>query len=162
MGWLLFIRLLLQNKTNKYKHMKYIFLSCFFFCFSSSMKAQNKDSITVAAAVEQLRLAMVSGNQDDLNAIASDQLSYGHSGGHVEGKKEFVEKIVSGKSDFVTIELSEQSIMVVGKTAIVRHSLNATTNDSGKPGTVKLKIMLVFKKEKGKWLMLARQAVKLT
>jgi ketosteroid isomerase-like protein len=124
------------------------------------MKAQNKDSIAVVAAVEQLRLAMISGIQDELNAIASDQLSYGHSGGHVEGKKEFVEKIASGKSDFVTIELTEQTIMVVGKTAIIRHALNATTNDSGKPGTVKLKVMLVFQKEKGKWVMLARQAVK--
>jgi ketosteroid isomerase-like protein len=142
--------------------MKYVYLSCLFFCFTFSINAQSKDSIAVAAAVEQLRLAMISGNQDDLNAITSDQLSYGHSGGHVEGKKEFADKIVSGKSDFVTIELSEQSIMVVGKTAIVRHSLNATTNDNGKPGTVKLKIMLVFQKEKGKWVMLARQAVKLT
>lgn len=142
--------------------MKYVFLSCFFFCFTISMKAQNKDSIAVVAAVEQLRLAMISGIQDELNAIASDQLSYGHSGGHVEGKKEFVEKIASGKSDFVTIELTEQTIMVVGKTAIIRHALNATTNDSGKSGTVKLKVMLVFQKEKGKWLMLARQAVKLT
>lgn len=142
--------------------MKYVFLSFFFFCFTSSIIAQNKDSIAVAAAVEELRTAMISGNQDDLNAIAFDQLSYGHSGGHVEGKKEFIEKIASGKSDFVTIELSEQTIMVVGKTAIVRHSLIATTNDNGKPGTVKLKVMLVFQKEKGKWLMLARQAVKLT
>ncbi len=142
--------------------MKSVFLSCLFFCFAISMNAQSKDSMAVAAAVEQLRVAMVSGNQEELNGIASDQLSYGHSGGHVEGKKEFVDKIASGKSDFVTIELSEQSIMVVGKTAIVRHSLNATTNDNGKPGTVKLKVMLVFQKEKGKWLMLARQAIKLT
>ncbi|MEI6266010.1 MAG: nuclear transport factor 2 family protein [Sphingobacteriia bacterium] len=142
--------------------MKYVFLSCFFFFSMISINAQSKDSIAVVAAVEQLRMAMISGNQDDLNGIASDHLSYGHSGGHVEGKKEFVEKIASGKSDFIAIELSEQSIMVVGKTAIVRHSLNATTNDNGKPGTVKLKVMLVFQKEKGKWLMLARQAVKLS
>ena len=140
--------------------MKYIFLSILFFCFNNSMKAQNKDSIAVASAVEQLRTAMINGNLDELNVIASDQLSYGHSGGHVEGKKEFVEKMVSGKSDFVTIELTEQTILVVGKTAIIRHAFNATTNDSGKPGTVKLKVMLVFQKEKGKWLMLARQAIK--
>ncbi len=155
MGWLLFIHSKWKNN-----YMKNIFLSCFFFCFTFSMHAQSKDSIAVAAAVEQLRVAMVSGNQEDLNGIASDHLSYGHSGGHVEGKREFVEKIVSGKSDFVTIEFTEQSIMVVGKTAIVRHALYATTNDSGKSGTVKLKVMLVFQKEKGKWLMLARQAVK--
>jgi ketosteroid isomerase-like protein len=142
--------------------MKYFLLSLFCICIVVYSKAQNKDSMAVVAAVEQLRTAMVSGNQAELEAIASDQLSYGHSGGHVEGKKEFVEKIVSGKSDFVTIDLSEQTVMIKGKTAIVRHALNATTNDNGKPGTVKLKVMLVFQKEKGKWLMLARQAIKVT
>ncbi len=124
--------------------------------------AQSKDSIAVATAVEQLKAAMVSGVAEQLNSIVSDKLSYGHSGGHVEGKKEFVEKIASGKSDFVTIELSEQTIEISGKTAIVRHTLNATTNDNGKPDTVKLRVMLVFQKDKGKWVMLARQAVKLT
>jgi ketosteroid isomerase-like protein len=142
--------------------MKYILIILLFISYAGSIKAQNKDSIAVVAAVEQLRAAMVSGNQSELGAIASDHLSYGHSGGHVEGKKEFVDKIVSGKSDFITMELSEQSIIIAGKTAIVRHFLNAATNDNGKPSIVKLKVMLVFQKEKGKWLMLARQAIKLT
>ena len=142
--------------------MKYVLFSFFFFCFSFSVKASTKDSLAVISAVEQLRLAMISGIQSDLNAIVSEQLSYGHSGGHVEGKMEFIEKIVSGKSDFLTIELGDQQVIVVEKTAIIRHTLNATTNDNGKPSTVKLKVMLVFQKEKGKWLLLARQAVKTT
>ena len=37
---------------------------------------------------------------------------------------------------------------------------NATTNDGGKPGTVKLKVLLIFQKENGAWKLLARQAVK--
>ena len=142
--------------------MKYFFVFIIISFLSVSGYAQSKDSIAVAAAVEQLRTAMISGVVDELNALVSDNLSYGHSGGHVEGKKEFVEKIASGKSDFVTIELSEQTIGITGKTAIVRHTLYATTNDGGKPAIVKLKVMVVFQKEKGKWVMLARQAVKLT
>jgi ketosteroid isomerase-like protein len=78
----------------------------------------------------------------------------------VEGKAEFVEKIASGKSDFVTIDISEQTIDIIGKTAVVRHMFNATTNDGGKPGTVKLKVLLIFQKENGAWKLLARQAVK--
>jgi len=142
--------------------MKYFFLLFIVAFLNITSKAQSKDSSAIAEAVEQLRIAMISGVENDLNAIASNKLSYGHSGGHVEGKKEFVEKIASGKSDFVTIELTEQTIEISDKTAIVRHTLNATTNDNGKSGTVKLKVMVVFQKEKGKWVMLARQAVKLT
>ena len=130
-------------------------------CFSmATMHAQTKKEIGVQAAVNKLSAAMISGERAALEDIASAHLSYGHSGGHVEGKNEFVEKIASGKSDFVTIDISEQTIEVVGKTAIVRHLLNATTNDNGKAGLVKLKVLLIFQKEGGAWRMLARQAVK--
>jgi ketosteroid isomerase-like protein len=132
-------------------------------CLSLSMiatQAQSKKELAVQKAVNHLIAAMISGDRAELEASASEHLSYGHSGGHVEGKLDFVEKIASGKSDFVTIDISEQTIDIVGKTAIVRHSFNATTNDGGKPGVVKLKVLLIFKKEKGGWKMIARQAVK--
>ena len=124
--------------------------------------AQSANETAVAHAVERLRKAMIDGNKTALENIVSDKLSYGHSGGHIDDKKEFVEKLVSGKSDFVTIDLSEQSVSVSGKTAIVRHKLNATTNDGGKPGEVHLLVMLVWQKQGSKWILLARQAVKIT
>ena len=125
-------------------------------------QAQSTKETAVANAVERLRKAMIDGNKTALENIVSDKLSYGHSGGHIDDKKEFVEKLVSGKSDFVTIDLSEQSVSVSGKTAIVQHKLNATTNDGGKPGEVRLLVMLVWQKQGSKWILLARQAVKIT
>ena len=125
------------------------------------VNAQSEVETSVANAVEKLRKAMIDGNKEELENIVSDKLSYGHSGGHVEGKAEFVEKIVSGKSDFVTIELKDQTISISGKTAVVRHKLNATTNDNGKPAEVHLAILLIFQKEHKQWKLLARQAVKL-
>ncbi len=128
-------------------------------CFLTS-SAQRKSQQTVLQSSENLRLAMIDGNKEKLEAIVSDSLSYGHSGGLVEGKKEFVEKISSGKSDFVTIEISNRTISISKKVAVERHELSATTNDSGKPGTVHLRILLLWQKQKGKWVLLARQAVK--
>jgi ketosteroid isomerase-like protein len=124
------------------------------------VSAQNKKVAAVEKSINRLTAAMISGDRAALNESVSDNLSYGHSGGHVEGKEEFVEKLASGKSDFVTINITEQSISVYGKTAIVRHNLEAQTNDGGKPANVKLKILLVFAKENGDWKLLARQAVK--
>ena len=124
------------------------------------VSAQNKKVAAVEKSINRLTAAMISGDRAALNESVSDNLSYGHSGGHVEGKEEFVEKLASGKSDFVTINITEQTIRVYGKTAIVRHNLDAQTNDGGKPANVKLKILLVFAKENGDWKLLARQAVK--
>ncbi len=127
---------------------------------SCSLFAQSKDEKAVAAATEALRLAMISGNQQELDKVVSDKLSYGHSGGLVENKTAFLAKFASGQSDFVSINLTEQTIDVIRKTAIVRHKLTADTNDNQKPGTVNLKVMLVFVKDGGKWKLAARQAVK--
>jgi hypothetical protein len=142
--------------------MKYFFLFALVSLISLSSFAQSKEYTSVVDAVEKLRTAMISGERAALEGVASDSLSYGHSGGKVETKAEFVEGIASGKSDFVTIDLSEQTISVTNNVAIVRHVLTATTNDGGKPGNVKIKVLLVWLKEKGQWKMLARQAVKLT
>jgi ketosteroid isomerase-like protein len=123
--------------------------------------AQDKKQNAVAKAVENLKAAMISGDRSALENIAADQLSYGHSGGAVDNKSVFVEKIASGQSDFVTIDLSEQTISVSKKTAIVRHVLKAKTNDGGKPGEVNIRVLLIWQKQGGGWKLLARQAVKI-
>jgi ketosteroid isomerase-like protein len=127
----------------------------------SQAMAQTKDEVAVTQSVESLRKALIDPDKSTLEKLAADELSYGHSSGVIQDKAEFVEALVSGKSDFVSIELSEQTVKVVGNTAIVRHHFSAATNDGGKPGTVKLAILLVWQKQKGEWKLLARQAVKI-
>ncbi|MEO6522285.1 MAG: nuclear transport factor 2 family protein [Mucilaginibacter sp.] len=123
--------------------------------------AQTKDETNVAAAVEKMRLAMISGQKADLDAVACDDLTYGHSSGKLQTKAEFMDSFITKASVFVTITLTDQTIKVTGNTAIVRHKLAATTADGGKPGTVSLGIMLVFVKHHGEWKLLGRQAYKL-
>jgi hypothetical protein len=126
-----------------------------------TIKAQTKDEKEVAAAVETLKKAMLDGNRKDLENIAANELSYGHSNGLIEDKAAFVEALASGKNDFVTINLAEQTIKVAGNTALVRHKLTGETNNGGQAGTVNLGVLLVWQKQQGQWKLLARQAVKL-
>lgn len=118
------------------------------------------DKQAVEQAVERLRKAMIDPDKATFEALAANELSYGHSGGKIEDKAAFMDAFLSGKSDFVTIDLSEQTITIVGNTAIVRHLLMADTNDGGVAAKVKIGVMLVWVKEKGDWKLLARQAVK--
>ena len=141
---------------------KLLALATVLIAVSSIAVAQTKDETGVAAAVEELRTAMINGDKAALEKLTADKLSYGHSSGRIEDKKEFVEKIASGASDFVTIDLAQQTISVSDKVAIVRHTLNAKTNDGGMPGEAHLKILLIWQKQKGGWKLLARQAVKIT
>ena len=117
----------------------------------------------VAAAAERLRVAMIDPTATALGALVSDDLSYGHSGGKVDTKASFISDLLDGKSDFVSITITDQTIKVVdANTAIVRHTLAADTIDSGKPGKVALKILGVWQKQGGDWKLLARQAVRIT
>lgn len=125
------------------------------------INAQDKKDRAVANVTEQLRLAMINPDKNQLEKLVAENLSYGHSSGAVDDKTTFVDKLVSGQSDFVNIDILEQSITITGKTAIVRHILQATTNDNGKPGEVKLRVLLVWLQQGGKWKLLARQAVKM-
>ncbi|GAB3033336.1 nuclear transport factor 2 family protein [Spirosoma pulveris] len=124
-------------------------------------KAQSKDQAAVTQSVDQLRALMIDPDKAKLEALASDELSYGHSNGKLEDKKAFVEALMNGSSDFKTIDLTEQTITVVDNTAFVRHKLMAETANDGKPGTAKLSVLLVWIKQKGNWKLLARQAVKI-
>jgi len=129
--------------------------------FAVMTTAQGKEEKAVADAVEQLRMAMINGDSAALEKLTAEKLSYGHSSGHIDDKKEFVGKLASGSSDFVTIDLSEQTISISEKVAIVRHILTAKTNDGGKPADVHLRVLLIWQKQKGGWKLLARQAVKI-
>lgn len=131
--------------------------------FSTISMAQSKEEAEVAKAVESLKALLLEPTQKGLEGISSKDLSYGHSNGLVEDQKTFVESLVSKKYDFVTMDLTEQTIKIVGDAAIVRHILTAKTNDAGKgPGTANIKVLQVWQKQAGgKWVMIARQAVKI-
>jgi ketosteroid isomerase-like protein len=140
--------------------MKKIMLLNWVLILVMNVSGQSKDEKAVAEAVERLRMGMINADKTELEKLVSDGLSYGHSSGYVEGKNEFIEKITSGKSDFVTIQLSDQVISIHGHIAIVRHTFKAVTNDNGKANEVQLKVLLLWQKQGGKWKLLARQAVK--
>ena len=139
---------------------KYI-LTLIFCCFLHIGFAQSKAEKQVAEAVENLRLAMIDPTQENLSALISNELSYGHSGGKIEDKAAFMEALLSKKSDFVSIELKEQTIQIVGNVALVRHKLYADIYDNSIANSIKLNILLVWQKQKGSWKLLARQAAKI-
>jgi ketosteroid isomerase-like protein len=141
--------------------MKYALFSLLLTLMAAPVFAQSKDEQAVAAAVESLRKAMVDPDKASLDALVLDDLTYGHSNGLVQDKAAFEDALLSKSSVFVSIDLTAQTVKVVGNTAWVRHTLTATTNDGGKPGTTHLSVLLVWLKQKGQWRLLARQAVKI-
>ena len=124
--------------------------------------AESADEAAVNKAVDDLNKAMIAADRAKLEMLTADAMSYGHSAGKVDTKTSFINDLMDGKSDFVTIAITEQTIKVIDNVAIVRHTLTADTNDSGKPGKVSIKILGVWQQQGagGDWKLIARQAVR--
>ena len=115
----------------------------------------------VASAVEALRKLMVQPIKEELEALVADELHYGHSDADLEDKATFIKTLMTKKSDFLSIDISDQTINVYDKTAVVRHVLRAETFDDQIPRTIKLLILSVWNLQNGGWKIVARQAVKM-
>ena len=126
--------------------------------FGANAAFAQKDK--VEDAVSLLTKLMISPDSSALDKLVLKNLSYGHSSGKIQTKQEFLHSLLSGESDFVDISLTDQTVVVQNNTALVRHTLNAKTNDKQVPGNVKLYILLIWTKEKAGWKLLGRQAVK--
>lgn len=120
---------------------------------------QTGKETAVSAAAEALRKAMIAADKPALDKLTLPELSYGHSSGRLENKAEFIEALVSGKSGFSTIELSDQTVNVVDKIALVRHVFNGTRRKEG--DKMKLSILTVWLQQQDQWKLLARQAARL-
>ena len=122
--------------------------------------AQAGDSAAVAEAVSNLTKAMLAADKAKLEALTADQLSYGHSGGVVQTKAEFVDVIASKKTAYKSIELSNQTVAVAGSNAIVRHSWVSESGpaDGSKWSVSKIGVLQVWQKQGSDWKLLARQA----
>lgn len=137
--------------------MKKLFFIALFISYSFLSAAQSSN---LEDSIEQLRQLMVDPNEAGLKAISHFKLTYGHSSGKIENRDQFIKALLDKETDFTEIKLSNQNVETIGKTAIVRHNFTAKTLDKGKEGTVSIKVMTVWLKQKKGWILFGRQAVK--
>jgi ketosteroid isomerase-like protein len=123
--------------------------------------AQGGDEAAVNEAIKALNDAMIAADKAKLEALVSDQLSYGHSAGRIESKAQFIDVVANKKTIYKTISLSDASTKVVGNNAIARHIYSVETESNGKPATARVGVLQVWQKDGGRWQLLARQAFKL-
>jgi ketosteroid isomerase-like protein len=106
----------------------------------------------------------VFGTKDSLalEDLFAKKASYGHSGGKVETREEAVRNISQNRSVYTDTSVSNIKVVVEDDVAIVRHLFKATeTAKDGKVTPLNFTMMLVWVKEKGRWRLMGRQAVKI-
>jgi ketosteroid isomerase-like protein len=107
----------------------------------------------------------VFGTKDSLTLedLFAKQASYGHSGGKVETREEAIRNISRNKSVYTDTSVSDIKVIFEDDVAIVRYGFKAKENKAdGTVTPLNFTMMLVWIKEKGKWRLMGRQAVKLS
>ena len=123
---------------------------------------QTGDQQAVAQAIASLNKAMIDVDGGRLEALSADALSYGHSAGRIETKQQFVANVLTRNAMFRTINLSDETIAVVGTNAIARHLLTGeTVNPTGQTTPVRIGVLQVWNNAGADWKLLARQAYRI-
>src|ERR1044071_393134 len=117
--------------------------------------AESADEAAVRKAVDDLTKAMIAADRAKLEMLTADALSYGHSAGKVETKKEFID---DKKTTYKSITLTDPVVSVVGNNAVARHTFAAEVESGGQASSPKIGVMQVWVKDGGAWKLLARQA----
>jgi len=125
---------------------------------SSLAVAESADEAAVAQAVEALRKAIFGQDKAQLEALCTEHLSYGHSGGRVENKAQFIEGVMTRKAILKSLTLSDHTIAIVGTDAIARHTWASESEADGKLTNTKIGVLQVWQKQGSAWKLLARQA----
>lgn len=133
------------------------FLCLFSGYAAAAPAATDKD---VAVAVDHLTQAMLHKDIPQLQALTANNLTYGHSSGKIQNKQEFIADIETGRSGFKTLEMQKQTITLNGDTALVRNHFSAQAVNSGVEVPTEIENFQVWQKQKGKWLLIGRQAYK--
>ncbi|MBB1283571.1 nuclear transport factor 2 family protein [Flavisolibacter sp. BT320] len=145
--------------------MKKAILILTFFCSVTLAWAQSRQEKELIERTYLLSRT-VFGTKDSktVEDLFAKKASYGHSSGKIETREEAIAGITGNKSIYVDTAVSQISVISADDdVAIVRHQFKA--NEKKADGTVSplnLALMLVWVKEKGKWRLMGRQAVRLS
>ena len=128
---------------------------------NTASSAEGSDEAGVTQAVEGLRKATLAQDKAKLEQLSAAELSYGHSGGVVQNKVEFIDGVMARKGTVKSIEFPELKVGIAGNNAVARHLWVSESEMDGKPTSTKVGILSVWTKQDGGWKLLARQGYKL-
>lgn len=130
-------------------------------CCSIFTKAQSKDSIGLNVSVLHLNKALIQKDEQAIKKLVSKRIKYAHSNGWIETRKEMIENLYNGTLSYIEINLRETKISINDKTGVVQSKGKYTVMMKEALYDFELKTTQVWQWKKGKWLLMARQSMKI-
>jgi hypothetical protein len=133
-------------------------LSLLFFLITLTAGAQTE---FLKQAVVKLDVALVKKDTVVLNQVLHNELTYGHSNGWIETKRDVISDLVAGKLVYKKIKTKEQQWKTGKDWATLRTKTEIEYVMDGKEGSLELHVLQVWLKTNKGWQLLARQSTKM-
>ncbi len=131
-----------------------------FLTASIIVAAQTTDEEKLTATMKEFHQALVKKNTVSINQQTDKALSYGHSNGWVETKGDLIKDLETGYITYHSIKEDSISVTINGNMANVRFLAGVTATMKGATSTILLKVLEVWVKKSNRWVLFARQAVR--
>jgi hypothetical protein len=132
------------------------FISCVLFA-----QAQQKDTIGLQNAVNQLNAALVKKDVRSIKKIVSKRIQYAHSNGWIETRKEVIKHLNDGVLSYKFIKLDKVDATINKKIGVVKSRGTYTVLMGQKLLEFDLSVTQIWEWKKGKWILMSRQSVQL-
>ena len=140
------------------KKLSFILLMSF---FASTVFSQSGKDAEVWTKVEALNKAVFETKDSAaIQDLVAETVTYGHSTGVLENKPVMLHNAVHSLESYKDLSLERLSTTSAGQAVVIRYILRAQVSKEGSTYPLNIGIMQVWAKDKGKWRLFARQAVK--
>ncbi len=125
----------------------------------SGLLAQQPDYASLNHAIADFDKALEGKDSVALKWLLSDKVSYGHSNGWVETKREVIDDLYNGKLTYKKINATKPDTRASGNVMSARSIADIDALMDGKMMSFKLKVLQVWIWENEHWMLFARQSV---
>jgi hypothetical protein len=105
--------------------------------------------------------AMVKADVAGLEDVLADDLTYVHSNGNLDGKRDFIEAVRTGRSTYHSFDREGVAVRLYGDTAVVTGRGHVLVQAAGAELDLRLFFTDVYVRRGGKWRMVAWQSTRL-
>lgn len=137
------------------------FLTLILFVAGCAAFAQPANEIKLTQTLKEFHKALVEKNTVSINQQTDKALSYGHSNGMVETKAELIKNLETGLISYQSFKEDSVTVAINGTMANVRFVADIIATTKEATITNHLKVLEVWVKKGNRWVLFARQGVKI-
>lgn len=148
-----------QIKLKKLLTILFLFFAVYSFA-QPAPQMRGTDEEKLITTVKEFHQAMVNKNTGSINQQTDKALSYGHSNGWIETKAEMMKNLETGYISYQGYKEDSITVVINGNMANVRFIADITATMKAATNNYHLKVLEVWVKKGKRWVLFARQAVK--